>query len=65
LRERAREVALRRERGEFTLPTTIAIERATNPFLRADDPSIQATLGRKGADPVEVFKELRERKNRM
>jgi hydroxyacylglutathione hydrolase len=65
LKERAREVALRRERGQYTLPTTIAIERATNPFLRADDPSIQATLGMKGADPVDVFKELRERKNRM
>mgnify|MGYP006189367723 CR=1 FL=1 len=24
-----------RERGEVTLPTTIALERATNPFLRA------------------------------
>jgi hydroxyacylglutathione hydrolase len=24
-----------RERGEPTLPTTIALERATNPFMRA------------------------------
>ena len=65
LKERARKVADQRERGEFTLPTTIAIELATNPFLRTDDPDIQARLGRMGADPVEIFKQLRDRKNRM
>lgn len=65
LRERAGEVARRREAGEFTLPTTIAIELATNPFLRADDPDIQAGLGMAGADPAAVFIKLRERKNRF
>lgn len=34
----------RRARGVPTLPTTIAHERAVNPFLRADSPAIQATL---------------------
>jgi hydroxyacylglutathione hydrolase len=33
--ERVAEVAEMRERGEVTLPTTIALERATNPFIRA------------------------------
>jgi hydroxyacylglutathione hydrolase len=65
LKERAGEVARQRDAGEFTLPTTIAIELATNPFLRADDPDIQAGLGMAGADPVAVFTELRERKNRL
>jgi hydroxyacylglutathione hydrolase len=65
LKERAEQVARLREAGEFTLPTTITIELATNPFLRADDPGIQAALGMSGADPAEVFAELRERKNRM
>ena len=65
LKERAGEVARRREAGEFTLPTTITIELATNPFLRADDPNIKAGLGMAGAGPVEVFAELRERKNQM
>lgn len=32
---RVEEVKAARERGEVTLPTTIALERATNPFLRA------------------------------
>src|SRR5580704_1835347 len=65
LTERAGEAARQREGGEFTLPTTITIELATNPFLRADDPDIQARLGMAGADPVAVFTELRERKNNM
>ena len=65
LQERAKEVAHQREAGEFTLPTTIAIELATNPFLRADNPDIQAELGMPGADPAAVFAKLRERKNQM
>jgi hydroxyacylglutathione hydrolase len=33
---RVEEVKAARDRGEVTLPTTIALERATNPFVRAD-----------------------------
>ena len=65
LKERAAEVARLRKEGQFTLPTTITIELATNPFLRAEDPEIQANLGMAGADPAAVFTELRERKNRF
>lgn len=64
LKARAAEVAALREKGLATLPSTIGLERRTNPFLRADDPAIAATLGMAGADPVAVFAELRERKNR-
>lgn len=64
LRQRAQDVARKREAGEFTLPTTIALELATNPFLRADEPDIQAILGMRGAEPAVVFAELRDRKNR-
>ena len=34
--ERMRDVDALRARGEPTVPTTIALERATNPFMRAD-----------------------------
>ncbi len=37
LTARAREIFAARERGEPTVPTTIALEKATNPFLRAGD----------------------------
>ena len=61
--ERAAEVDALRAKGAFTLPTTIALERETNPFLRAANPELQRNLGLELADPVEVFTLLRERKN--
>ena len=39
-------------------------EKKTNVFLRADEPSVAAKLHMKGASAVEVFGELRERKNK-
>src|SRR6516165_6041080 len=65
LQKRAEAVARLREAGEFTLPTTIAMERATNPFLRSNEPAIKARLDMPEAEPVAVFAELRERKNRF
>lgn len=63
LRERAQTVAELRENGKFTLPTTIALENATNPFLRVEDPSVKAAMGMQDADPFAVFAAMRERKN--
>lgn len=63
--ERAREVDALRLAGKATLPTTIALELATNPFLRAEDAEVQKALQMENADPVAVFAELRERKNKF
>jgi len=56
-----------RDQGEPTLPTTLAQERATNPFLRCDVPDVIATTshhaGRPLTDPVSVLGALREWKN--
>jgi hydroxyacylglutathione hydrolase len=54
-----------RARGDFTIPTTVAAERAANPFLRAVLPGMAAQLGMPGAPAAAVFRELRERKNRF
>ncbi len=54
-----------RAAGRATLPTTMVLELATNPFLRAEEPEIQAALGMTGADPAAVFGELRTRKDRF
>jgi hydroxyacylglutathione hydrolase len=35
IKTRMAEVTAMRERGEATVPTTIALEKATNPFMRA------------------------------
>ncbi len=64
LRERAMGIERMREAGTPTLPTTIEIELATNPFLRADNPAVKAAIGMADADPAAVFSELRERKNK-
>ena len=64
LKLRVAQVKKLRAAGEATLPTTIALEKKTNPFFRANDPSVQQTLGMTGAAPADVFAELRERKNK-
>lgn len=61
LQDYAAEVTRRRERGEPTVPTTVARELATNPFLRADDPGMRARWG--GASPAETFAALRSAKD--
>ncbi len=45
--ERVNEVTAMRERGEATVPTTIALERATNPFMRAA--SVEELAARRAA----------------
>jgi hydroxyacylglutathione hydrolase len=62
---RLRAVADLRAAGQFTLPTTIAEEKATNPFLRATDAGIRRAMGLTDADADVVFGEMRARKNRF
>ena len=50
---------------EPTLPTTIAKELATNPFLRPSSPEIQKRLGMEGRELWEIFGETRRRKDRF
>lgn len=57
--ERLKRVEAAREAGEPTVPTTMALEKATNPFMRSDDPAVAAALGLAGAAPEEVFAKLR------
>lgn len=60
---RIEKIETARAQGRPTVPSTLASEHATNPFLRSDSPEIQANLGMTGADPVEVFAEVRRRKD--
>jgi hydroxyacylglutathione hydrolase len=63
LAARAREVARLRSEHKPTIPTTVADELATNPFLRATSAELQRTIGLAGADPVAVFAKTRELKD--
>jgi hydroxyacylglutathione hydrolase len=53
------------KRGEPTIPSTIEVERATNPFLRSDVDALRNAVGLADADPASVFAELRARKDRF
>lgn len=61
LADYARHIEVARAAGKPTVPTTLSRELATNPFLRADDPAMQARWG--GGDAVETFAALRAAKN--
>jgi hydroxyacylglutathione hydrolase len=65
LRERAARIAALRDRGEPTVPSTLGEEKASNPFLRWDDPAIRRGLGMVGASDAEVFGAIRTRKDRF
>jgi hydroxyacylglutathione hydrolase len=61
--ERAKAVDAMRSQGRPTVPATLGEEVATNPFLRADRRELQEAAGLVGRDPVEVFGEIRHRKD--
>ena len=63
LKRRAEAVTAARAKGLATVPGRMEEERATNPFLRADDPQLAAAVGMAGAPPVQVFAEIRRRKD--
>lgn len=63
LQDRLREVEAARALGKPTLPTSIGAEKATNPFMRADDAALAERIGLHGAEPGAVFTELRALKN--
>jgi hydroxyacylglutathione hydrolase len=67
LAERKVRDGAKRERGEPTLPSTIADELATNPFLRCGEAAIVAAAERRAGhrldDRVAVFAAIRDWKN--
>jgi hydroxyacylglutathione hydrolase len=65
LAKRSAEISALRKAGKATLPTSIGLELQTNPFFRASDPGIRRTLGMENASDVEVFAELRTRRNNI
>lgn len=54
-----------RESKQPTVPSTLAQELQTNPFLRVDQPQIAQAMGLNGAPPAQVLAELRARKDKF
>lgn len=46
-----------------SLPSTIGLEKETNPFLRCNDSTIASNLGLQAPDKITVFKTLRNMRN--
>lgn len=66
LRARMAEVRAARAEGRPTVPASLALERATNPFLRSADPALRAALGLPPeASALATFTEARARKDRF
>jgi hydroxyacylglutathione hydrolase len=62
---RAAQISEDRAAGRPTVPSLLALEMQTNPFLRADDPALQAAVGMPGAAAEQVFAEIRARKDKF
>ena len=66
LQQRVNEVAVARAKGWSTVPFSLELEKATNPFLRCDKPEVVSTAQKKemaANKPEEVFSVLRQWKN--
>jgi len=53
------------EMPAMTMPSNIGLEKATNPFLRVDQPDIRKALGMANGSDESVFGEIRRRKDRF
>lgn len=66
LRRRVDQVAVARAKGMATIPTTIELEKATNPFLRSQVPEVISSVRNRGedaSDSLAVFTALRKWRN--
>jgi hydroxyacylglutathione hydrolase len=67
LQQRIEETTLQQKQGQPTLPSTIYLEKCTNPFLRCNEASIKQQVeqhvGHPLCDPIAVFAALRKWKD--
>jgi hydroxyacylglutathione hydrolase len=63
LKTRFAEVEAARAAGKPTVPSTMGVEKKTNPFLRPTSAELRRTLGMESASDVDVFGETRKRKD--
>ncbi|MFH1716682.1 MAG: hydroxyacylglutathione hydrolase [Planctomycetota bacterium] len=61
--QRLNEIRHAQTLGRQTVPSTMQQERTTNPFLRADTPEMRTALKMPQSRAVDVFAELRRRKD--
>ncbi|MFT7108040.1 MAG: hydroxyacylglutathione hydrolase [Yoonia sp.] len=62
---RIKEIELARAAGQPTVPSTLTLEKRTNPFLRADLPEFKSVMGMADASAVDVFTKVRALKDKF
>lgn len=65
LKARAADISAKRSENRPTVPASLALEKATNPFLRAGQADLKAQLGLTGVEDAEVFAHIRAAKDRF
>jgi len=60
---RVQDIAKLRASGQPTVPSSLGLEKQTNPFLRADVAALQASMGMMGKTPAEVFAQVRKKRD--
>ena len=63
--KRSEEVKLARAKNRFTVPSTLEVEKKTNPFLRPFDKNIRKNLNMIGSTDEEVFSKIRSLKDKF
>jgi hydroxyacylglutathione hydrolase len=63
VKDRLEQIRRLLKQGKPTVPSNILQEKTTNCFLRAGKPELKSSLGMQNAQAVEVFAELRRRKD--
>jgi hydroxyacylglutathione hydrolase len=65
LKARVKEAEAQIAAGKFTVPSTMASEKACNPFLRPESAEIQKKVGMRGRELWEIFGAVRADKDRF
>lgn len=63
IREYLQEIKVQPDNNSVGVPSNIGREKKTNIFLRSDEPEVKAAVNKPDAPAVQVFAELRKRKN--
>ena len=65
LKDRIKEVQIKRKRNQPTLPVSLGQELDTNIFLRCDDKKIKNNIKMKTSSELEIFTKLRNLKDKF
>ena len=60
---RTQAITAARAKGISTVPSLLSLEKATNPYLRADNPALKSAMHMASASDLEVFTEIRKRRD--